>query len=110
MASRSILFILYGERLGNAFSIKVDDSLRVVSLKKLVKAETAPRLDDIAAHELQLYSVDIEIDDDDDSEIRPDLTGKRPLGLRIPVIQQLPSDLKEDHVYVIVKRPPPAGK
>ncbi|KAF9306730.1 hypothetical protein BG003_000948, partial [Podila horticola] len=69
MTDTLTLFCLVdGETTSKAFPVDISSTSTIGHLKKLIKAEKAPRFDDVAADELTLWQVSIPTSDYDDDE------------------------------------------
>jgi hypothetical protein len=62
----TLFCLVDGEATSQAFSVEIDPTKTVDGLKKVIKAEKTPRFDDIAADELTLWCVCVEITDDEE--------------------------------------------
>ena len=106
----NIRCLVYGDTVARTFEIQIQESDSVMRLKDLIKIKKHPRFDDISADELDLYPVDIEMKRGDKSPQEPILDEESLLFPTDQVRDCLPPDTQPNHIYVIVKRPPPPGK
>ncbi|KAI8360927.1 hypothetical protein B0O80DRAFT_145818 [Mortierella sp. GBAus27b] len=103
----TLFCLVEGEATSNAFSVKIPASDTIDGLKKLIKAEKAPRFDDIAADELTLWKVCIAIPDDEEIHILLDrLNEKKKLGPADELSDVFGEKPPKKTIHVIVKRPP----
>ncbi|SRR5258706_7924949 len=108
--SHSILCIQPGS---DPFLVDVDATTTVYRLKEMVQAKRVPHLDSIAANELKLYKINIDISDDDNyARINRDIANGvykfNEQGVLNPsqkVSKYLQRDL-EGVIQVLVKLPP----
>jgi hypothetical protein len=63
--SITLLCLVKGNTLANAFPVHIDGNSLVGDLKKVIKAEKAPEFDNFAADRLKLWNVKIPDDRDD---------------------------------------------
>ena len=84
------------------FVVEIEKTKSVSTLKKLIKEEMAPRLDHVAAADLNLWKVSIPIDDVDKKlkNIKRSRTVKSPLKL-----SNVFTSVEESHVHIIIQAP-----
>jgi hypothetical protein len=110
----TIFCLIHGEPATSAFPVKILESDTVGDLKKLIKSENIPRFDDIAAHELKLWSVSIPVDNTSVLENLV-LENNKEKGVQelLPVkkISKIfPDEPAEEHIHIIVERPSRVGE
>ncbi|KAK5796917.1 hypothetical protein F5H01DRAFT_418729 [Linnemannia elongata] len=107
----TLFCLVDGEATSNAFPVEIESTKTIGHLKKLIKAEKAPRFDDVAADELTLWRVSIHDDDDNDLPVLLDsVPVKKKLRATNKLFMVFDADLPEDTIHVIVQRPLPAAK
>ena len=96
--------LCYGDSPQRSFKVLVKESDDVADIKKLIKIEMDSEYD-MAAHSLELYQVDIEIQKGDTSPQKPDLNNVFQLDTTDRVGDWLPREPLLNHIYLIIKRP-----
>jgi hypothetical protein len=87
------------------FTVEVEKTKNVSILKKLIKEEKAPHLDHIAASDLDLWMVDLNLDE----------LGEKPVDIKLDTYTKLSPPRKklsiffdvmdDDHLHIIAKTP-----
>ncbi|KAF9944722.1 hypothetical protein BGZ70_004397, partial [Mortierella alpina] len=113
MTNKTTLFCLVeGETLSRAFSVKFLPDGNVDDLKELIKLRKAPRFDDLAADELNLWKVSIPIVADKHKMITLDTTDiKDELDPRDDISAVFGGEPPKKSDIILVQRPspPPSG-
>ncbi|KAF9952558.1 hypothetical protein BGZ70_000572 [Mortierella alpina] len=115
MTDTLTLFCLVdGETTLKAFPVDISSTGTVGHLKKLIKAEKAPRFDDVAADELTLWQVSIPSSDDDDDEEVPvaldKLNEKKKLSPAKLLSRLFVHSPPDETVHIFIQRPPSAAQ
>jgi hypothetical protein len=97
------------------FPVEIEPTKTVGSLKDAIKAKKTPRFDDVAADELNLWSVSIPVsDDDDDDEISVYINNipkddKKKLKATRELLGVFGNEAPKNMIHIIVQRPPPGN-
>src|ERR1043165_4043367 len=102
--SITLLCLVKGNTLANAFPVHIDGNSLVGDLKKVIKAEKAPEFDNFAADRLKLWNVKIP-DDRDDLLSNLSLQDQVELLATKKISKYFPDSPAEEHIHVIVKLP-----
>ena len=92
------------------FPVTINTDETVDDLKKAIKLENAPRLDDIAAHELTLYKVSIP-DDDNLLQTLSDMMLNvgdgcvTKLRATTRLSKVFPDGVEDEHVHILAQKP-----
>src|SRR5437763_12812065 len=102
--SITLLCLVKGNTLANAFSVKISKDEPISELKKAIKAEKAPEFDNFPVDKLELWKVKIP-DDCDELLINFSLQDQPEL-LATKKISKYFTDLPvEEHIHVLVEPP-----
>src|SRR5260364_409169 len=100
----TLFCLVKGNTSTNAFSVKINWDEPISELKKLIRAEKAPRFNDIPADELKLWKV--KIPDDHDSELAIPALDVELLATRyVEDYWTKKSPPPKRHIHVIVEPP-----
>src|ERR1043165_4728309 len=102
--SITLLCLVKGNTLANAFPVHIDGNSLVGDLKKVIKAEKAPEFDNFAADRLKLWNVKIP-DDRDDLLSNLSLQDKDELLATKKISKYFPDLPPEEHIHVLVSPP-----
>ncbi|KAK5796968.1 hypothetical protein F5H01DRAFT_418781 [Linnemannia elongata] len=106
----TLFCLVDGEATSNAFPVEIESTKTIGDLKKLIKAEKAPRFDDVAADELTLARLHHDDDDNDLPVLLDSVPVKKKLRATNKLSMVFDADLPEDTIHVIVQRPLPVAK
>ncbi|KAG0195806.1 hypothetical protein BGX28_000580 [Mortierella sp. GBA30] len=110
----NVFCLVDGEPKSNAFSVKIDPTETVDSLKNYIKAKKTPEYDDIAADKLTLWRVSVPDDDDNDNDERPILVDKVPEKKKLKATHELSAVFEEkplkNTIHILVQHPPLAQR
>jgi hypothetical protein len=111
----TIFCLLAGDPFQNSFPLDIHNDQSIGHLKKMIKEEARPALDNVVASQLAIYSVSIADGDDallqkvyrelgQEEHSIPELHGRTKISTAFP-------NPDDESLYVIVKRPSklPAG-
>ncbi|PKY57413.1 hypothetical protein RhiirA4_509890 [Rhizophagus irregularis] len=102
--SITLLCIVKGNTLANAFPVHIDKNSLVGDLKDVIKAKKAPEFDNFPADKLKLWKV--EIPDDHDDQLRNlSLHDNDELLATKKISKYFTASPPEEHIHVIVKSP-----
>ncbi|KAF9900519.1 hypothetical protein EC991_007210 [Linnemannia zychae] len=102
----TLFCLVDGESTSNAFSVEIDSTKTVDGLMKLIKAEKAPRFDDVAADELALWNVFISDDDNNELPILLDTVSEKKKLKPIDNISCIfPEAPRKKAIHIIVQHP-----
>ena len=102
--SITLLCLIKGNTLANAFSVKISRDEPVSELKKAIKAEKAPEFYNFPADKLKLWKVTIPGDQDDQLRNLILQDSDELLAIR-KISKYFPDSPPEEHIHVIVKLP-----
>ena len=102
--SITLLCLVKGNTLANAFAVDIDSEKLVSHLKKAIKAEKHKTFHGVEADELQLWKVEIR-DDQDDLLSNLSLQDQVELLATKKISKYFPDSPAEEHIHVIVKLP-----
>jgi Crinkler effector protein N-terminal domain len=110
----TLFCLVHGEPTTNAFPVKIARTDTVGDLKKLIKSEKENDFHNIDANKLRLWSVNIHVDNTSSLEELV-LENNKDKGVQelLPVkrINRVFTDEPADeHIHVIIERPPSIGK
>lgn len=93
------------------FSMDINSTKTVNHLKDAIKAKNSPRFDDIAADELTLRRVSLQLTDGDDQHpiLLSALDEKKKLGQVTRLSKVFTNEMAEETIHIIVQRPPPGN-
>ncbi|KAK5801644.1 hypothetical protein F5H01DRAFT_384180 [Linnemannia elongata] len=109
----TLFCLVDGEAPTNAFPVEIESAKTIGDLKKLIRTEKSPELDDIAADKLIIWRVSIpDKDDDDETPIKIDnVPESEKKKLRATnKVSVFGTALPESTIHVIVQPPPRATK
>ena len=102
--SITLLCLVKGNTLTNAFSVKISRDEPISELKDAIKAKKAPEFDNFPADKLKLWKVTIPGDQDDQLRNLILQDGDELLAIR-KISKYFPDSPPEEHIHVIVKLP-----
>ncbi|KAK3838750.1 MAG: hypothetical protein JOS17DRAFT_786655 [Linnemannia elongata] len=105
----NLFCLVDGEPQSNVFSVKATPTDTIDDLKKLIKAEKAPRFDDVAADELTLWRVSIQVVSANKHKpiLLNEIDSPTELDPTDDVSDVFPEVPPKKTIHVIVHRPPP---
>jgi len=103
----TLFCLVHGEDpVDRAFSIKIPSIATIDELKKQIKTEKTPRLDDVAADELTLWKVNIPSDQLASLDPKADV---QTLGAKLSPLSKIskvfPNGVEDEHLHIIIVRP-----
>jgi hypothetical protein len=107
--------LVLGDVRGHIFTIEIDGTKNVSTLKDLIKDKNKPNFDHIPAYTLNIFKVSFPVGDDLDATLkrfRPEHDpekGVHHLSVPLNRLNAVFGDPIDGHIHVIVQ-PPPAGK
>ncbi|RHZ82859.1 hypothetical protein Glove_103g174 [Diversispora epigaea] len=113
MSTITLSCLVAGEDLSSAFAVKIDKFKSISILKKAIKEKEKPEFDNFASDKLQLWKVNIPMDNENEKliavqkinvNIKDDLEGEelRPLS---KINKHFSTEPPEEHIHVIIRRP-----
>src|SRR5436853_7630883 len=102
--SITLLCLVKGNTLTNAFSVKISRDEPISELKDAIKAKKAPEFDNFPADKLKLWKVTIPGDQDDQLRNLILQDGDELLAIR-KISKYFPDLPPEEHIHVIVTLP-----
>src|SRR5947199_10696520 len=102
--SITLLCLVKGNTLANAFPVDIEKDQLVGHLKKVIKAKKAPEFDHFPADRLKLWNVKIP-DDRDDLLSNLSLQDKDELLATKKISKYFPDSPPEEHIHVLVEPP-----
>src|SRR6266496_5429600 len=100
----TLLCLVKGNTLANAFPVDIDKDQLVGHLKKVIKAEKAPEFDNFPADKLRLWKVTIPGDRDDQLRNLILQDSDELLAIR-KISKYFPDSPLEEHIHVLVSPP-----
>ena len=104
--SLSLNCLIHGEVTEKMFTVEVEKTKNVSILKKLIKEEKAPHFDHIAASDLDIWMVDLDLDELGAEPVHVNLDGYKKLS---PPRRKLSSffnlDIDDEHLHIIATAP-----
>ena len=104
--SLSLNCLIHGEVTEQMFTVEVEKTKNVSILKDLIKEKKAPHFDHIAASDLDIWMVDLDLDELRAGPVHVNLDGYKKLS---PPRRKLSSffnlDIDDEHLHIIAKTP-----
>ena len=104
--SLSLNCLIHGEVTEQMFTVEVEKTKNVTILKKLIKEEKASLLNHVDASDLQLWMVDLDLDELGAEPVHVNLDGYKKLS---PPRRKLSSffnlDIDDEHLHIIATAP-----
>ena len=98
---------IIGDDPGRIFSVRIERTESVDALKKAIKEETKPALDNVPAHNLVLWNVSIPSDDDLEEKLEKlNLDSKHALQPLIKLSSLFADQPVDDHLNIVVNARP----
>jgi hypothetical protein len=106
----TLFCLVHGDPVENAFAIDIERSKTISHLRELIKEKKAPEFDSVVADKLILWSVSISVDDTTMLEELV-LENNKEKGVQklLPlrkISKVFPSKPADEHIHIIVERPP----
>jgi len=102
--SITLLCLVKGNVLANAFSVKISRDESISELKKVIKAENVQTFANVDAKDIKLWNVTIP-DDRDDLLSNISLQDKDELLATKKISKYFPDSPPEEHIHVLVEPP-----
>ena len=112
MAVIQLNCFVFGDDPSRIFVIEIEDTKTVSALKEVIKDKKKPYFDRVPADSLDIYKVSIPIDAQlhdglQDFQLKDDPGGGvHHLSVPVKRLKGVFEGLKDEHIHVIVKRPP----
>ena len=100
----SLNCLIHGDDQEKMFTVKVLKTDNVSILKKLIKEEKAPHLDYLAASDLHLWKVDLDLDELAENPVHVDLESYSKLSPRTR-LSALFKDVHDNCLHIVAKAP-----
>ena len=105
MAMISLNCLIHGEVPAKMFTVEVEKTKNVSILKKLIKEEKASRLEHVDASDLDLWMVDLRLDDLGAEQVLINLDTYQKLSPHKTLSSFLDHIMDDDHLHIIAKTP-----
>lgn len=107
----ALFCLVDGHSISQAFEVKASNTTTISGLKKLIKAEKAPRFDDVAADELILWRVfhPAIAANEDQPVLLSAINSPTKLNPTHEIFDVFPEAPPKKTIHIIVQRPPPGN-
>ena len=105
MSMISLNCLIYGKVSEKMFIVKIDENESVYTLKELIKEKNAPHLDHLAPSDLDLWMLDLSLDEFGTKSVVVNLDTYTKLSPPRKNLSSFFNVMDDDHLHIIAKTP-----